>query len=205
MWLAPRQAHGYWEDPPGRRRCVSLPRFRPLGRWGTLPSFLPSAAEIPRDSNNRPPRNVTHRVQPTRSSVRESGTRPELGEPIVIEPTHIKRAPHRTVPKARGPRLNRQVKADLRYGRVVYLHTNVTHKTGIKMAPHRTVPKGRVPRLSRQVKADLRYGRGCLSPHNRHTQDWHTVCSLLGARDWNSPRTRGSDRKRAHTHKKGAA
>jgi hypothetical protein len=50
-----------------------------------------------------------------------------------------------------------------------------------KMVPHRTVPKGRGPRLSRQIKADLRYGRGCLSPHKRHTQDWHTECSLLGA------------------------
>jgi hypothetical protein len=38
-----------------------------------------------------------------------------LGEPIVIEPTNIKRAPHRTVPEGRGPRLSRQVKADLRY------------------------------------------------------------------------------------------
>jgi hypothetical protein len=34
----------------------------------------------------------------------------------VIELTHIKRAPHRTVPKGRGPRLSREVKADLRYG-----------------------------------------------------------------------------------------
>jgi hypothetical protein len=91
IWLA----HDYWEDLPVRRRCVSLPRGRPLGRWGTLPSFLPSAAEIPRDSSNRPPTKVTHkadthRVQPTPSSVRETGTRTELGEPILIEPTHIK-------------------------------------------------------------------------------------------------------------------
>jgi hypothetical protein len=78
-------------------------------------------------------------VQPTRSSVRETGTRPELGEPIVIEPTNIKRAPHRTVPKGRGPRLIR--------------HAN----------------------------ADLRFGPCCLSPDKRHTQDWHTECSLLGA------------------------
>jgi hypothetical protein len=49
----------------------------------------------------------------------------ELGEPIVLEPTDIKRAPHKAVPKGRGPRLRRQVKADLRYGtaRVVYLYT----------------------------------------------------------------------------------
>jgi hypothetical protein len=48
--------------------------------------------------------------------VRGTGTRREFGEPIVIEPTHIKRVPHRTVPEGRGPRLSRQVKADLRYG-----------------------------------------------------------------------------------------
>jgi hypothetical protein len=65
---------------------------------------------------------LAHRVQTTRSSVPETGTRPELGEWIVIEPTHIKMAPHRTVPEGRGPRPSRQVKADLRYGRG-YLHT----------------------------------------------------------------------------------
>jgi hypothetical protein len=43
-------------------------------------------------------------------------------EVIVIEPTHIKRAPHRTVPEGRGPRLSRQVKADLRYGRGLSPH-----------------------------------------------------------------------------------
>jgi hypothetical protein len=117
MWLALREAYDCWEDPLGRRRCVSLPRGWPLGRWRTLPSFLPSAAEIPRDRSNRLPTNVTHRVQPTRSSVRETGTRPELGESIVIEPTHIQRTPHRAVPEGRGPRLSHQVKADLRYGR----------------------------------------------------------------------------------------
>jgi hypothetical protein len=127
MWLALRQAHDYWEDPPGRRRCVSIPRLRPLGRWGTLPSVLPSAAEIPRGPSNRPPTNVTHktgthRVQPTRSSVRETGTRPELGDRIVIEPTHIKMAPHRTVPEGRGARISCEVKAELRYGPVAYLH-----------------------------------------------------------------------------------
>jgi hypothetical protein len=117
MWLELREADDYWEDSPGRRRCVSLPGGGPLGRWGTLPSFLPSTAEILRGPSNRPPTNVTHRVQPTRSSVRGTGTRPELGEPIIIELTHIKMAPHRTVPKGRGPRFSRQVKADLRYRR----------------------------------------------------------------------------------------
>jgi hypothetical protein len=116
MWLVQRQAHDYWEDPPGRRRCVSLPRLRPLGRWGTLPSFLPLAAEIPKDPSNRPPTRLADRVQPTRSSMRETGSRPELGEPVVIEPTHITMAPHRTVPKGRGPRLSCHVKADMRYG-----------------------------------------------------------------------------------------
>jgi hypothetical protein len=32
------------------------------------------------------------------------------------KPTCIKRAPHRTVPEGRGPRLSRELKADLRYG-----------------------------------------------------------------------------------------
>jgi hypothetical protein len=55
----------------------------------------------------------------------ELARNPKLGEPIVIEPTLMKRAPHRTVPRGRGPRLRRQIKADLRYGttRVVYLDT----------------------------------------------------------------------------------
>jgi hypothetical protein len=118
MWLALRQAHDYWEGPLGRRRCVSLPPGpapRPVGNTSVIP-FL-SAAEIPRGPSNRPPTNVIHRVQPTRSSVRETGTRPELGELIVIEPTHITSAPHRTVPEGRGPLLSRHVKADLRFGR----------------------------------------------------------------------------------------
>jgi hypothetical protein len=61
MWLALRQAYDYWEDPPGRSRCVSLPRGRPLDRWGTLP-FLSSVAEIPTDPSNRPPTNFTHKT-----------------------------------------------------------------------------------------------------------------------------------------------
>jgi hypothetical protein len=128
MWLALRQKHDYWKDSPERRRCVSLSRGRPLGLLVTLPSFLPSAAEIPRataafhqqTSHTR----LAHRVQSTRSSVHETGTRPELVKSIVIEPTLINREPQRTVPEGRGPRLSCQVKADLKYGRDVYLHTS---------------------------------------------------------------------------------
>jgi hypothetical protein len=134
---------------------------------------------------------LAHRVQPTRSSVRETGTRPELGEPIVIEPTNLKRAPHKTVPEvclraAAQPSSNGR--PEVRSG--LFLSTQMSHKSGTqsaayselrawdwtqradrnrahthKMARQRTVLKGTGPRLSRQVKADLRYGRGCLSPH----------------------------------------
>jgi hypothetical protein len=121
MWLALRQAYDYWEDPPRRRRCVSLPRGRPLGRWGTLPSFLPSVPETQRDPNNHPRRNVTHKTGTQSAAYSELRGR-DWNSPGTRKAdrnrahTH-EMAPHRTVPEGRGPRLSRQAKADLRYGR----------------------------------------------------------------------------------------
>jgi hypothetical protein len=86
-------------------RCTQRCKGRPEVRPGLFISTQTSHTRL------------AHRVQPTRSSVRGTGTRPELEKSIVIEPTHIKRAPHRTGPEGRGPRLSRHVKPDLRYGR----------------------------------------------------------------------------------------
>jgi hypothetical protein len=184
MWLALRQAYDYWEDPPEKRRCVSLPWGRPLGRWGTLPSFFLSAPEIPRDPSNRPPTHVTHKTG-TQSAVYSelrARERNSLGTRRADRnraPTHIM-APHRSVPKGRGPRLSRQVKADLRYGRGLSPHIWFSDlKT---LSPHTPLTTGRaLPGLTVRSVSALRHRapRDLSGDRPRSTRRRHTCSALL--------------------------
>jgi hypothetical protein len=69
---------------------------------------------------------------------------------IVIEPTHITRAPHRTVPKSRGPRLSRQVKAYLRYGRDC-LSPHMLFSDLKILPPHTPLTSGRDSHSTRSI------------------------------------------------------
>jgi hypothetical protein len=88
---------------------------------GTLPSFLPSTAEIPRDPSSRPPTNVTHKTGTQSAAYSELRARDwnsfRTRRADRNRANAHKMTPHRTVPKGRGPRLSREVKADLKYSR----------------------------------------------------------------------------------------
>jgi hypothetical protein len=141
MWFALRQAHDYWEDPPRRRRCVS----RPVGNIAVILSFSCWDPHGPQQSSTNKRHKQDWQIQNAAFSELGTGTRPELGESVVTESTHIKRAPHMTVPKGRGPRLSRHVKADLRYGtaRVVWLFspTHVVFRPENPTLPSPPIPQ----------------------------------------------------------------
>jgi hypothetical protein len=110
-----------------REAQVCFPSRGPVGNTSIIPSFSRRDPEgLQQSYTNK---------HPTQDWHTQSAAYSELGESIVIEPTHIKRAPHRTVPKHRGPRLSRQVKADLRYGRE-YLSPHMWFSDLKTLPPH---------------------------------------------------------------------
>jgi hypothetical protein len=141
--------------PPGPRQG------RPLGRWGTFPSFLPSAPEIPRDPSNRPPTNVTYKTGTQRAAYSElrawDWNSPGIRRGDRNRAHAHKMVPHRTVLKVRGPRLSRQVKADLRYGRGC-LSPHIWFSDLKTLPPHTPLTKGRaIPGLAIRSVSALRH------------------------------------------------